>query len=61
MAVQSSEFCFSSVIRGYHVYKSTWQPFTGEQLQIEREAGNPSNRFAVAVIFGCAPEAEHEW
>ena len=42
-----------TAIDGHHVYKSTWQPFIGEQLQIEREAGNPSDRFAVAVIRVC--------
>ena len=34
------EFTFSSVVHGHHVYKSTWQPVIGEQLQIQRDLGN---------------------
>ena len=48
-----TEFSFSSAIRGYHVYKSTWQPFIGEHLELERENGNAHDRFAVAVIKIC--------
>ena len=48
-----TEVSFSSAIRGHHVYKSTWQPFIGEHLEIERENGNTHDRFAVAVIKIC--------
>ena len=41
---------FLSAICGHHVCKSTWQPFIGEDLEIERENGNSHDRFAVAII-----------
>ena len=56
MAVAPSapaELSFSSAIRGHHVYKSTWQPFIGEDLEIERENGKSHDRFAIAIIKVC--------
>ena len=50
MADELAQFSFSSAIRGHHVYMATWRPFTGEQLQAEREASNTHDRHAVAVI-----------
>ena len=34
-------FSFFSAVRGHHVYQSTWKPIIGEQLQVDREVGNP--------------------
>jgi hypothetical protein len=39
-----------SFIRGYHVYKDDWTPFTGEHLLLRREPDNASDKSAVAVI-----------
>ena len=36
-------------IRGYHVYKETWRAAIGEELECDREPGNSSDRYAVAV------------
>ena len=46
-------FSFFSAVRGHHVYQSTWQPIIGEQLQVDREVGNPFDHFSVAVFKTC--------
>ena len=43
---------FYSAIRGDQVYKFVWTPATGELLLVEKEEGNPHDRFAVAVVKG---------
>ena len=45
-----SEFSFPSAICGFHVYKDSWNPYIGQQLQTERELDNPDDTFAVAVV-----------
>ena len=43
-------FSLSSMIRGYHKYKSLWtNPVNGEELICEQEIGNPCDPQAVAV------------
>ena len=37
-------------IRGYHIYKDDWTPFTGEHLLLRREPDNLKDKSAVAVI-----------
>ena len=37
-------------VRGYHVYKDTWNATIGEELECNPEAGNRADRYAVAVI-----------
>ena len=44
-----SSFVIDSVIRGHHVYKAIWEPVNGEELNTEREIGNPHDPLAVAV------------
>ena len=39
-----------SVVRGHHVFKRIWIPVVGEVLVVERERGNPEDRFAVSVL-----------
>ena len=34
------QFCYDSVMRGYHVYKDVWEASLGELLNCEREIGN---------------------
>ena len=46
----TTEFTFSSAIRGFHVYRHSWIPHVGEQLETEGEPNNTEDRFAVAVI-----------
>ena len=47
--VMAVEFETESSVRGYHVYQENWTPIIGEQLQCEREDGNPRDRYAVAI------------
>jgi len=46
MAEETREFKIGNFVRGYHV---CWTPVIGEQLVCEKEEGNPSDRYAVAV------------
>jgi len=46
MAEETREFETDSFVHGYHV---SWTLVIGEQLICEREEGNPSDRYAVAV------------
>lgn len=39
-----------SCIRGYHVYKDTWQANIGDELECVRQPGNSKDRFAVATL-----------
>ena len=39
-----------SCIQGYHVFKSIWNPTTGEELNCVRERTNTEDPYAVAVI-----------
>ena len=72
MADELAQFSFLSAIRGHHVYMATWQHFSGEQLQAEREASNTIDIIASAIIsmailtidmqsllFECAPVARY--
>ena len=45
-----ADYAMESVIRGHHIYKRIWQPILGEQLTLEREDGNSSDRHAVSVM-----------
>ena len=45
-------FFTESVVRGHHVYKDVWIPFTGEELVCQREIGNLRDLFAVSVCKG---------
>ena len=42
-------FEIESVIRGYHIYKETWDAVIGEELVCERDVTNHHDRFAVAI------------
>ena len=39
-----------SCVRGYHIYKAIWSASLGEELQCQRETGNSSDLYAVAVL-----------
>ena len=43
------EFCLQSYVRGYHEYGEHWTTFLGEQLTCQREVGNVTDQYAVAV------------
>ena len=38
-----------SCVRGYHIYRSIWDPSLGETYPCERELDNEYDKFAVAV------------
>ena len=40
----------NSVVRGYHVYKDSWEAATGEILRCREERTNIHDPFAVAII-----------
>ncbi len=46
------KFCFSSAVRGYHVYKDVWRPSIGEKLVATREFNNRMDKYAVQVVKG---------
>ena len=37
-------------VKGYHVYKRMWTPFSNEILQTRREPENPTDKYAVCVL-----------
>ena len=39
----------TSSVRGFHAYADVWTPSVGEILICERESGNPSDLYAVAI------------
>ena len=41
-----------SCIRGFHIYGDTWTPSVGEILICERESGNASDLYAMAIKKG---------
>ena len=43
-------FEVDSCIRGYHVFKSIWNPTTGKELNCVQERTNTEDPYAVAVI-----------
>lgn len=45
-AVWTTESC----VRGFHVYKETWEPVDGEMLECLREPDNAEDRYAVAMV-----------
>ena len=50
MADDSTDFTFSSSVRGFHHYQRVWLPLIGQRLSDERELHNPEDRFAVAAM-----------
>ena len=40
-------FQFSAAVRGYHVFKKTWQPTENETLNCLHEAGNEYDPFSI--------------
>ena len=40
-------FEMASYVKGYHVYKTLWNPLIGEFLSCEREPNNPMDKYAI--------------
>ena len=45
----SHNYEISSMVRGYHQYRSIWNAIDGEELPYRVELSNPHDLFAVAV------------
>ena len=52
--VCESTFQVECCIQGYNVFKSTWNPTTGEELNCVRERTNTEDPYAVGVIHRSA-------
>ena len=50
----------NSVVRGHHVYKSTWTPKIAEVLAVRVEDKNVHDCFAVAVM-STVKESSYGW
>ena len=48
-AIVTRKFEMVSYVKGYHVYKTLWNPLIGEFLSCEREPDNPMDKYAVCV------------
>ena len=48
----NKNIAFSAAVRGFHVYKSIWNPEEGEVLMCYREESNPYDSFSIKV---CKP------
>ena len=53
-------YTFTSTIRGFHVYRSVWEPTLNDKLTVKKEADNVHDNNAVcilkeSVIVGHAP------
>ena len=41
-------YVFTTALRGFHVYRSEWKPYLGQNITFKQEFENPHDRFAVA-------------
>ena len=55
----AGEYEIQACVRGYHVYQAIWLAAIGEQLTCTRETGNPTDRYAVAVLKDSAIIGHH--
>ena len=51
-STDNESFSVDSVIRGHHVYKSTWTPTVGQVLDVNAEPNNVHDSHAVATFQG---------
>ena len=47
--IVTRNFEMVSYVKGYHVYKTLWNPLIGEFLSCEREPDNAMDKYAVCV------------
>ena len=48
LSKEDDHFLLSSEIRGYHVFKKSWAPKTGDEVHAIPELANPYDSYAVA-------------
>ena len=51
VSVDEETFSLGSVVRGHHVYKLTWTPVVGQELQVAPEPSKIKDRKAVATFL----------
>ena len=44
------DYCWTNVIRGYHIYKAIWIPENGKTLQCKQERSNLEDSYAVNIM-----------
>ena len=47
--IVTRNFEMVSCVKGYHVYKTLWNPLIGEFLSCDREPENPMDKYALCV------------
>jgi len=52
--LMEASFSIESVIRGYHMYKDTWESCIGEELVCKQERHNVHDPFTVEIGFDIA-------
>ena len=51
VSVDEETFTLNSVVRGHHIYKLTWTPIVGQELQAAPEPSNIKDGKAVATFL----------
>ena len=49
--MRMSSFVVDSMICGHHIYKAIWESVNDEELNTERETGNPHDPLALPSCF----------
>ena len=47
---ENKNIVFSAAVRGFHFYKSIWQPIEGELMDCLHEDDNPYDIFSIKVF-----------
>ena len=50
MVIEMAAYEVESCVRGFHVYKDSWDALIGKGVLFEREPFNDEDRYAVAVL-----------
>ena len=48
---ETTQFAFSTAVRGFHVYRTVWTPHIGQCLRVEKEHNNIMDKYAIATIL----------
>ena len=55
---ENKNIVFSAAVRGFHIYKSIWQPIEGELMDCLHEEDNPHDVFSIKVFKKDFPNSE---
>ena len=50
VTTSTDEFRFHSAVRGYHVYRSVWDPFLDDTFTTKHDRANSHDKYAIAVM-----------